>query len=266
MVKAGAFDEIDKNRKKLFNSIPKIIQVIKNKHEDKLGNQSSLFDKIQNSENETFEFESDDKWSKNELLAEEFTSLGFYISDHPLNDYKEFFSELKIKPFKEFKNQNEKEGLIAGTIMSIQEKKSLKGKPFAIVKFSDNTSEYELFLFSELLINNREKLKESNSFILTVSKDNVINNNAQPRVNVRKILDLSEMVNTSYKNVSIELEDNYNLSELENSLRERGKTQISIIIPNKDKRYEFKLENNRKFDLSIFKAIKNKEYVKKISF
>jgi len=181
-------------------------------------------------------------------------------------DNKEFFSELKIKPFKEFKNQNEKEGLIAGTIMSIQEKKSLKGKPFAIVKFSDNTSEYELFLFSELLINNREKLKESNSFILTVSKDNVINNNAQPRVNVRKILDLSEMVNTSYKNVSIELEDNYNLSELENSLRERGKTQISIIIPNKDKRYEFKLENNRKFDLSIFKAIKNKEYVKKISF
>ena len=101
---------------------------------------------------------------------------------------------------------------------------------------------------------------------MTVSKDNVINNNAQPRVNVRKILDLSEMVNTSYKNVSIELEDNYNLSELENSLRERGKTQISIIIPNKDKRYEFKLENNRKFDLSIFKAIKNKEYVKKISF
>ena len=102
----------------------------------RLGNQSSLFDKIQNSENETFEFESDDKWSKNELLAEEFTSLGFYISDHPLNDYKEFFSELKIKPFKEFKNQNEKEGLIAGTIMSIQEKKSLKGKPFAIVKFN----------------------------------------------------------------------------------------------------------------------------------
>jgi DNA polymerase-3 subunit alpha len=266
LVKAGAFDEIDKNRKKLFNSTPKIIQVIKNKYEEKLGNQKSLFEGIQNAENELFEFENNDTWEKNELLAEEFISLGFYMSDHPLNEYKEFFSELKIKSFKEFREQHEKEGLVAGTIMSIQEKKSLRGKPFAIIKFSDNTSEYELFIFSELLINNREKLKESSSFVLTLNKDNPINDSQQPRVNVRKILDLSEMVNTSYENVSIELENNYNLSELENSLKERGGTQISIIVPNKDKRYEFKLENNRKFDLSIFKAIKNKEYVKKISF
>ena len=44
--------------------------------------------------------------------------------------------------------------------MSIQEKSS-KGTPFAIVKFSDNSSEFELFLFSELLTANRDKLKES---------------------------------------------------------------------------------------------------------
>ena len=44
--------------------------------------------------------------------------------------------------------------------MSIQEKKSSKGTPFAIIKFSDNSSEFELFLFSEMLINNRDKLKE----------------------------------------------------------------------------------------------------------
>ena len=44
--------------------------------------------------------------------------------------------------------------------MSIQEK-SAKGTPFAIVKFSDNNGEFELFLFAELLINNRDKIKES---------------------------------------------------------------------------------------------------------
>ena len=43
---------------------------------------------------------------------------------------------------------NLNEGLVAGTIMSIQEKKSAKGTPYAIVKFSDKKVEFELFLFA----------------------------------------------------------------------------------------------------------------------
>ena len=42
LTKAGAFDEFDKDRNKIFNSIPKIIQKIKNINDDKLNNQSSL--------------------------------------------------------------------------------------------------------------------------------------------------------------------------------------------------------------------------------
>ena len=57
--------------------------------------------------------------------------------------------------------------------MSIQEKKSAKGTPYAIVKFSDKEAEFELFLFAEILIANREKLKESESFVMTLQKDKV---------------------------------------------------------------------------------------------
>ena len=32
--------------------------------------------------------------------------------------------------------------------MSIQEKKSAKGTPYAIIKFSDKENEFELFLFA----------------------------------------------------------------------------------------------------------------------
>ena len=155
---------------KLYSSIPKIIQTIKNNFEEKISKQSNLFGDINNTQQENFEINKKDSWSKKELLSEEFLSLGFYISDHPLNEYKDFFKQLKIKSFKQFNESDENESLVAGTIMSIQEKKSSKGTPFAIVKFSDNSSEFELFLFSEILINNREKLKESNSFVLTLQK------------------------------------------------------------------------------------------------
>ena len=71
---------------------------------------------------------------------------------------------------------NDINGYVAGTLMSIQEKKSAKGTPFAIIKFTDLKSEFELFLFSDLLVSNRDKLKASNSFIITLQKDSIKDN------------------------------------------------------------------------------------------
>ena len=266
LVKAGAFDEIDKNRCKLFNSIPKMIQSIKNNHEDKISNQTSLFANTPEINNDEFIYDNLDKWSKKELLSAEFSSLGFYISDHPLNEYKELFSQLKITSYIKFLEDDKTEALVAGTIMSIQEKKSSKGTPFAIVKFSDNFSEFELFLFSEILVKNREKLIVSNSFILTLQKDRVISDTAQRRINIRKILDLGEMINKPYKKVSIELSKDYDIEELKETLKEEGKTEICLIVKDNNKSLEFKLQKPRKFDLNIFNDVKNKLYVKKISF
>ncbi len=266
LTKAGAFDDIEQNRKKIFSSIPKIIQTIKNINEDKISNQSNLFGNINESEKDVFDFVTEDSWTKKELLAEEFNSLGFYISDHPLNEYKELFSQLQIKSYKEFLQKDKKEALVAGTIMSIQEKKSSKGNPFAIVKFSDNSSEFELFLFSELLTTNRDKLKESASFVLTLQKDKPFGENTLQRINIRKILDLSEMIRKPYENVSIELSHDYNIQELKEVLKEDGKTRINFIVKDKNKSFAFKLEKTRKFDLTTFNNVKNKQYVKKISF
>ena len=108
-----------------------------------------------------------------QLLAEEFKSLGF-ISDHPLNEYDDIFNHLKVVPYHDFYNHEKiNESLVAGTIMSIQEK-SAKGTPYAIIKFSDKNGEFELFLFAENLIKNRNLLKESESFVLTLQKENVL--------------------------------------------------------------------------------------------
>ncbi len=266
LVKAGAFDEIEINRKKIFSSIPKIIQTIKNINEDKISNQSNLFQNVNDSDKDVFDFKIKESWTKKELLAEEFNSLGFYISDHPLNEYKELFSQLQIISYKDFLEKDTREALVAGTIMSIQEKKSSKGTPFAIVKFSDNSSEFELFLFSELLTANRDKLKESASFILTLQKDKPLGENTQQRINIKKILNLSEMIKKSYENVSIELSHDYNIEELKEVLKEKGNTKINFVIKDKNKSFAFELEKTRKFDLTTLNNVKNKQYVKKISF
>ena len=265
LVKSGVFDEFDKDRNKILNSIPKIIQQIKNINEDKLNNQTNLFDDNDKSLKNNFDYLPSKQWTKKELLFEEFKSLGFYISDHPLSEYEEIFNQLKIISYKEFLNNNNSEALVAGTIMSIQEKKSSKGTPFAIVKFSDKYGEFELFLFAEILINNREKIKESESFILTLQKDKSITDVSKRRLNLRKILSLDDIINRPYSKVTIELKDNYNIDEIKKMLIKEGQTEISLIINDKNQKIHFNLENRRKFDFSQLKLMKSKDYVKKIT-
>ena len=45
LTKSGAFDNFEKDRNKIFQSIPKIIQQIKKTNEDRANNQTSLFGK-----------------------------------------------------------------------------------------------------------------------------------------------------------------------------------------------------------------------------
>ncbi len=264
LTKAGAFDEFTEDRNKIFQSIPKIIQQIKNINNDKENNQSSLFGNNVDQE-DSFEFLPSSPWKQKELLSEEFNSLGFYISNHPLNEYEEIFNHLKIISYKKFYQSETTEGLVGGTIMSIQEKKSAKGTPYAIIKFSDQEGEFEIFLFADILVSNRDKLKESESFVMTLQKDKTPDENAKKRVNIRKIVSLDEMISKPYSEVTIELNENFKIEEIKKILSNFGDTKINLIFNNKNKKAHYSLQNNRKFDLNHIKALKAKEYVAKIT-
>ena len=149
--------------------------------------------------------------------------------------------------------------------MSIQEKKSSKGTPYAIVKFSDKKSEFELFLFSEILVSNRDRLKESESFVLTLHKDKMIGDDTKKRINVKKILDLDEVINKPYSRVTIELKEDFNLNEIKELLSNRGDTEINLVVKDKNKKVIYLLKENREFDLNHLKSLKTKEYIEKIT-
>ena len=57
-----------------------------------------------------------------------------------------------------------------------------------------------------------------------------------------------------------------NLTKLNKLLKNSGETKINVILTDKTKNYSFELEKTRKFDFNLFSLIKNKKYVKKISF
>ena len=77
-------------------------------------------------------------WNTELKLTKEFETLGFYISDHPLNQYKSIFNQYNIVSYDNFQNdENLLSSNIACTVLKTQEKKTQKGTSYAIIKFSD---------------------------------------------------------------------------------------------------------------------------------
>ncbi|MDF1857722.1 MAG: DNA polymerase III subunit alpha, partial [Candidatus Pelagibacter bacterium] len=169
LVKAGAFDNIEKNRQALFNSIPNFILKTKNIHENKAANQIDLFGADEEQDNEIVLNIED--WKFEDRLSREFEAIGFFISDHPLNQFKEIFDDYKIVDYIKFNSDdNIKDANIAATLLKISERKTAKGNSYAVIKFTDLTSVFELFIFSDILEINREILIEGNSLIITLIK------------------------------------------------------------------------------------------------
>ena len=99
MVQAGAFDTIIKNRQSLYTDSNLIIKS-KNIHENKSMNQIDLFNDQDNEEIDFLENIVD--WEFDVKLTKEFETLGFYISNHPLNQYKSIFELYNITNYHDF--------------------------------------------------------------------------------------------------------------------------------------------------------------------
>ena len=66
-------------------------------------------------------------------------------------------------------NDEIKDANIAATLLKVQERKTAKGNSYAVLKLTDLTSVFELFIFSDILELNREILKEGNSLNFNLS-------------------------------------------------------------------------------------------------
>ena len=86
--------------------------------------------------------------------------------------------------------------------LKVQEKKTQKGSSYAIVKFSDLSNVFELFIFSDIFELNRNNLFEGNSLMITLIKNYSDENKSQKRINVKKMISLKELTNKQIKNIT----------------------------------------------------------------
>ena len=255
LVKAGAFDNLIDNRHSIYKSIPNLIQKSKNIFDNKEANQINLFGSEISHEDNLIE--KIDDWEFEERLSKEFEAVGFFISDHPLNQFKDTFNDYSIINYLKFSNSDMREANIASTILKIQEKKTQKGSSYAIIKLTDLGSVFELFIFSDVLESNRQILMEGNSIILTLTKNNTKEDNRFKRINVRKIASLKNLYNQPINNVEIIINNEASINKIEKMLDKDGQTKVTIKIVDKKNNLVFNLKKKRYVDRKNLNLLKN---------
>ena len=90
LVKCGAFDSLEPRRTALLKSLDLVISAGARRQFDRRGGQMSLFGDTE----VDFILPNVDESPKIEILAWEKENLGFYVSGHPLDDFREKFSGL----------------------------------------------------------------------------------------------------------------------------------------------------------------------------
>ena len=264
LVKAGAFDSLNENRQALFNSIPNFILKTKQISDNKTANQFDLFAEDEESQNNIIT--NSDDWKFEERLSKEFEAVGFFISDHPLNQFTEIFKDYAITDYINFNNnENIKDSNIAATLLKIQERKTAKGNAYAILKLTDLTSVFELFIFSDILELNRNILKEGDSLILTLLKNTSNDENRFRRINVQKIASLRELYSSPIKEVFFNVISNGQVEEISKFLNEDGNTIININFLDDDQTLNFRLKNPRNLDRKSLNLLRKRHISSTIS-
>ena len=162
LARAGAFDILDPNRRRVFDSLDALVGYSAAIHDQKNSSQVSLFGEAGDDLPEPRLSGAED-WLPNDRLSEEYKAIGFYLSGHPLDDYRAVLKRAKAVTFEELAAEAEAKGAVirkvGAKVEGRSERKNAKGTRYAFVQFSDPSGPFEAVMFSDTLDASRDHLE-----------------------------------------------------------------------------------------------------------
>jgi DNA polymerase III subunit alpha len=153
LVKSGALDSFGARRSQLYAVIDRAMERGQKIQRDSASTQHGLFVAGAGGSAHTPlepELPDAEEWPEYELLANEFSTLGFYISGHPLDKYSARLKELKAVELAAMEGRRNGEDVVIGALVSsTRPMRSRKGDRWAILNLQDMTGELEALVFPE---------------------------------------------------------------------------------------------------------------------
>jgi DNA polymerase-3 subunit alpha len=166
LIKSGAMDSLGR-RAQIMSVLDRAMEQAQKSHRDAEAGQHGLFGVF---DDQPEEVAGNEKlpdiadWDEHTRLQNEKEVLGFFVSGHPLEKYRdkiEDFHALSVAEASEMKRSTGKneELLFAGVISGLKVQKSKKGDMYARGYLQDMTGSVEMFVFPEAFKRLSEKVK-----------------------------------------------------------------------------------------------------------
>src|SRR5215469_3343359 len=196
LIKSGAMDSLGR-RAQLMQALDKAIDRAQKTQRDAESGQHGLFgvfaDEPSQDTNDSLPNIPD--WDEQTRLAAEKEILGFFITGHPLEKYREKLIDLNAKTMEEIgaiRNSTAKEEVIttAGMITNVRVLKSKRGDFYAQASLEDMTGKVDMIVFPEAYKKLSDKVKLEVPVLVRAGVR--IEEGANPKITAAEIIPLDE--------------------------------------------------------------------------
>ena len=206
LIQCGAFDCLGQARATLMENLENALEFIQKKKEREQFGQTSLFEGAQQEEMERFDFEEYDEWPTQERLQQEKALLGFYVSGHPLDTYRETWKRaVNIDLGRPDHFVANAKYSILGIVTSVRSIFTKKGRPMAFLQIEDYNGVIELVVFSDQWEQHREEI-EVDSILACSGRVDL--SRGDPKFIVETIIQPEELKEIETREIHIRLERN----------------------------------------------------------
>jgi DNA polymerase-3 subunit alpha len=160
LIRAGAFDTLHANRAQLIASVSLAMEAAEQASANAL--QAGLFD-MGDAPSQGHELVDEPEWPEKKKLQEEKAALGFYLSGHLFDAYKDEVRRFVRQKIGELKEGRDK--LVAGVIASLRTQMTQRGK-MLIALLDDGTGQCEVTVFNETFEAHKQLFKEDELLVV----------------------------------------------------------------------------------------------------
>src|SRR4029434_825002 len=169
LIRAGAFDSLDSHRAGLLAMVSAALESAE--QASRAANQVSLFGELSESAARPRSAQLP-RWAAKEKLQNEKLALGFYLSDHLFNIYRDEvrsfirtrLADLSMPGGGDYGSRNY---WITGVVLNLRMQTSAMGR-MCVINLADDSGREEIVVFSKAFEQYRHKLKEDQLLVIEV--------------------------------------------------------------------------------------------------
>ena len=226
---------------------------------DKLSKQSNLFTNFDEL-NFSKSFVKTSEWSINECEENEFSSIGYYLSSHPLKKFKSIYNRMNLKNtnyFNKLSNFDQKSKILKtiGIVKSIFKRKSQSGNFYGVIEINDFEGVIEIFIDDYNLRFLEESYKNNEIFFFHVELRS--DDNFGYRIICKGVFSFYDILSKETFDIEIYINELYAFKYLKKVVSEqkKGTSNLNLVVNLEDKKLTIDLNHKIKFTSDFLREL-----------